>query len=261
MKTKIICKNCKKEFIFSNKGKTFCSWDCYVKFSRQHLQIKTGDTLICENCGESYSFKSSVSGKRFCSTKCYLQFIGRGGNTFCKICNKEIKRRNRSTAAQLLTCSVKCLQKLRKIKYEKYHLKVNCLLCGKEFITKNKKQKYCSTKCRILSYKKTRNGKNNSNWKGGIKKENAVIRDSEEYSIWRTLVFKRDKYTCQKCDKRGGVLHAHHIKSFAKFKKLRLNLNNGITLCFDCHKRTHIEKGEVWNLTRIDNVVKEPKRK
>jgi 5-methylcytosine-specific restriction endonuclease McrA len=58
--------------------------------------------------------------------------------------------------------------------------------------------------------------------------------------LWREAVFARDKWTCQDCgDKKGGNLEAHHIKSFAEFPELRFAIDNGITLCKDCHKIIH----------------------
>jgi hypothetical protein len=81
-------------------------------------------------------------------------------------------------------------------------------------------------------------GENNSNWKGGITPENKKIRTSMEYKQWRTSVFERDGYTCQHCDKVGGELHADHIKPFALYPELRLDINNGRTLCKDCHRKT-----------------------
>jgi len=54
---------------------------------------------------------------------------------------------------------------------------------------------------------------------------------------WKNLVFKRDNWICQLCGKRGGNLEAHHKKGWAKYPKLRYKLNNGITLCYDCHKK------------------------
>ncbi|MCK4686646.1 MAG: hypothetical protein KAT66_00790 [Candidatus Lokiarchaeota archaeon] len=96
-------------------------------------------------------------------------------------------------------------------------------------------------------------GKNNPNWKGGVSKLSDKIKKSLEYKYWREKVFKRDNYTCQKCKKKGGIIHPHHIKSFAlilkennittleqalKCKEL-WNTDNGQTLCKDCHKLTN----------------------
>lgn len=76
------------------------------------------------------------------------------------------------------------------------------------------------------------------NWKGGITTLNKKVRDSFEYKQWRQAVFERDNYTCQHCGIRGGILNADHLKPFALFIRLRLNLDNGRTLCIDCHKKT-----------------------
>jgi len=80
-------------------------------------------------------------------------------------------------------------------------------------------------------------------WKGGITPINEKIRKSIEYRRWREEVFTRDDYTCQTCDKRGGKIHAHHLREFGKFKKLRFILKNGITLCVACHLKIHRNRG------------------
>ena len=60
---------------------------------------------------------------------------------------------------------------------------------------------------------------------------------------------KRDNYTCQICgDNSGSNLNAHHFEGYAKNKKLRTIVSNGITLCEFCHKEFHNEYG--YNNTR-----------
>lgn len=100
------------------------------------------------------------------------------------------------------------------------------------------------------------------------------IRGLVESDNWRLAVLKRDNYTCQDYGKRGGSdLEAHHKKAFVtilneflqeynQFSPLedkeilvRLslnynpfwNINNGETLCQDCH-------------TKTDNYVKKVKK-
>ncbi len=91
-------------------------------------------------------------------------------------------------------------------------------------------------------------GENHPNWKGGITPLNTRERSKLEYIEWRLMVFSRDNFTCQKCgDNRGGNLVAHHIKSFARHPELRIDVNNGITLCRECHKEIHRKGKEVMN--------------
>lgn len=74
------------------------------------------------------------------------------------------------------------------------------------------------------------------------KRKNKDSRNSAAYIYWRNSVFKRDDYTCQHCLERGGDLNAHHIKPFARYKKDRYKIENGITLCVDCHREEHRKK-------------------
>lgn len=79
----------------------------------------------------------------------------------------------------------------------------------------------------------------NGGFKGANSDEIRLIRNSSEIKNWRKSVFKRDKYTCQKCGKVGGELNAHHIKPFASFPDLRTDISNGLTLCKNCHINIH----------------------
>jgi nitrate/TMAO reductase-like tetraheme cytochrome c subunit len=61
-------------------------------------------------------------------------------------------------------------------------------------------------------------------------------RNNYSYRKWREMVLIRDNYTCQKCGAKNN-LHVHHKKSSAENPELRLKLDNGITLCVDCHRK------------------------
>lgn len=52
-------------------------------------------------------------------------------------------------------------------------------------------------------------------------------------------VYKRDNYTCIKCKKRGGYLNAHHLDGYHWCIKKRDDINNGVTLCRNCHNNFH----------------------
>lgn len=86
-------------------------------------------------------------------------------------------------------------------------------------------------------------GNKHYNWKGGITPCNIKARGSIEYRMWRKSVFARDNYTCVLCGLRSAkgvkaTLHADHIKPFCNYPELRLAIDNGRTLCVECHKKT-----------------------
>lgn len=85
--------------------------------------------------------------------------------------------------------------------------------------------------------------KNNPNWKGGITPENEKIRHNIEMYLWRGSVIAKNNWTCQKC---GAIDHlmAHHIQNFSKFIELRTSIENGITLCKNCHIDFHKKYGK-----------------
>ena len=82
-------------------------------------------------------------------------------------------------------------------------------------------------------------GENSPNWKGGITPKNEKIRKALEYKLWREVVFTRDNWTCQMCRERGCKLNVHHLYNFANIVKLRISIENGITLCEKCHREFH----------------------
>lgn len=74
------------------------------------------------------------------------------------------------------------------------------------------------------------------------------------YKEWRTSVYERDNFICQKCNiSKSGKLNAHHIESYNNNPELRIEVFNGITLCEDCHNDFHHQCG------RGDNTRKQLK--
>lgn len=94
-------------------------------------------------------------------------------------------------------------------------------------------------------FKNSISGENNCNWKGEDAIYSRKERHTEEYRSWRKAVFSRDLYTCQKCGIKSakGIhsvsLAAHHILNWKTHEDLRYDINNGVTLCIDCHKQFH----------------------
>lgn len=60
------------------------------------------------------------------------------------------------------------------------------------------------------------------------------IRKSSEYQRWRREVRHRDENTCCICAVQRN-LHVHHIKPLEKYPEFATDLDNGITLCGNCH--------------------------
>lgn len=89
------------------------------------------------------------------------------------------------------------------------------------------------------------------NWRGGITSLNHQIRSCLRYKQWHKEVLSIDWFKCTECNSKKE-LEVDHIKPFSviirenKIKSLEealmcnelWELNNGRTLCFECHKRT-----------------------
>ena len=60
--------------------------------------------------------------------------------------------------------------------------------------------------------------------------------ERSKYINWRRKRFEYDNYTCWICGEKGKKLEAHHLWRWSKYPKLRYKLNNGVTLCRECHR-------------------------
>lgn len=133
----------------------------------------------------------------------------------------------------------------------------NCIDCNK-ILSKRKN----ASRCKSCHWKFHNSGINNPMYgmRGNLSpayidgrdKLSKLIRGIFESRQWRSDIFTRDNFTCQGCFIKGGKLNAHHIKPFYKIMEdnnIRSlndamdcaelwNLNNGITLCLYCHKKT-----------------------
>lgn len=112
-------------------------------------------------------------------------------------------------------------------------------VCGNK---KTERAKLCRS-CSCVDVGKKIRGEKHPRWKGGVSSVSSRIRQSREYKLWREAVFKKDNFTCRFCNARNGngkkiILNADHIKSFCDYPKLRFVVDNGRTLCDNCHKKT-----------------------
>ena len=122
--------------------------------------------------------------------------------------------------------------------------KISDALKGKKFSKEHKRRLSIAQKKRLIE------SKNHPNWQGGITPINQKIKNSEKYKLWRETIFKRDNYTCIWCGAKSGkgkrvYLQADHIKPFSLYPELRFAIDNGRTLCRDCHKNTDTYAGKI----------------
>ncbi len=91
-------------------------------------------------------------------------------------------------------------------------------------------------------------GENNHNWKANLTSEDRERRRHRElipgYSTWKKQVKKRDNFTCKCCHKPDGALEVHHYYPYSKYPEYRTLIENGITLCEDCHGEYHHRFGK-----------------
>lgn len=166
-------------------------------------------------------------------------------------------------------------ERVNKIKLEKYG--TECTLCNDEVrekinktflekygtiypiqtdAVKNKRIQNCLKKYGVEYYmqteewKKANSGENSAVWKGDKASYDRTERYDPKYREWRRSVFRRDGYTCQCCGtiSKAGIekpvyINAHHIKNWKDNPEDRFDVDNGITLCMECHNLFHNEYG------------------
>jgi hypothetical protein len=83
-------------------------------------------------------------------------------------------------------------------------------------------------------------GEKHYRWKGGLTWQRFK---NPEYIAWRNAVLARDAYICRdcgrQCKKYEKGLAAHHLKSYTKYPEYRFDIDNGVTLCRNCHMERH----------------------
>lgn len=155
----------------------------------------------------------------------------------CEICRKPVIPKQYQEGRRF--CSPQCWGK-----WKTQNAIIECKQCNKKFVRQRKTRLFCSRKCQWIDLEKPRlklSRENHWNWRGGITSIHKKLRRSKKYEEWRKSVYRRDNWTCQRCNKRlrSKDIIAHHIMEFVKYKKLRYELKNGVTLCRSCHLLIH----------------------
>ena len=101
---------------------------------------------------------------------------------------------------------------------------------------KRSKKHFCSMRCYANYRMEFMKPEEQPTWKGGITQETQRGRGNKKYKIWQQMVFERDNFACVVCKSKEKI-EAHHIKSWAKYPKLRYNVDNGETRCIKHHDR------------------------
>ena len=264
---KVKCEVC--NIVFDRKPSevlkhVYCSVKCFKiatsKDKTLNGRYNGGKHVECIICGKKHyrtPYKLKASDNYFCSVKCHgvwqsQTLIGEKATNYkgdsirglCEFCGKKFIKNNNRGKFCSFNCYTKSRDGLRDLK---------CDMCGKVFkrsksqIAWSKKRGggnafFCSNKCFGDFY----SGKRHQNWiedRSKLKDRHKTIRESKKMIVWRSKIYKRDNWTCQLCGarskpKRQVILNAHHIKKFNDYPELRFDINNGVTLCEECHSST-----------------------
>lgn len=82
-------------------------------------------------------------------------------------------------------------------------------------------------------------------------------KDDFSYIRWSKEVRLRDHYCCDVCGRKNVGMHAHHKNAWANYPDQRYDIENGVTLCKDCHDRFHDTYGKGQNTEEQYNEFKD----
>lgn len=78
-------------------------------------------------------------------------------------------------------------------------------------------------------------------WREHVSKEflgYGIRRSDPQVGEWRDAVLSRDGYRCTSCHSEKDP-HAHHVMRWIDAPHLRVVVDNGTTLCGECHRKVH----------------------
>lgn len=225
VKVKVECDYCHNTY--------YVQWGAYLKLKQKQLQK--------DCCGNP-----ECTGKK--SAEALLLKYGTSNIREIPGVNEKIAKTNlEKYGSENPFGSKDIIEKIKNTNLEKY---------GYEWYTqtdeyKERAKQTCMEKYGVPNYSYTDefiefiSGENSPCWKGdNVKIPRERYRDCADYRNWRKSVFDRDHYTCMCCGARNGNgkyvrLNAHHIENFATNIEGRYDVDNGVTLCTDCHIAFH----------------------
>src|SRR3990167_5281321 len=154
-------------------------------------------TINCLKCNVEFYTKPArikVGKGKYCSKKCHYT---RNGEKIEKVCQCGNKFVVPPSLIRIESCSLSCKAKLL-YNREKFTMK------GKTAWNRGKPTSI-ETRLKQRQAKLGIRGKNHWNYKDGSinRNERHYLMQHDEYKQWRWSVFKRDKFTCRSCFKKG----------------------------------------------------------
>lgn len=203
-----------------------------------------GKIMICKYCNKTFF---TYHDSEFCSVPCSKKYVNI--KKIIIINNEKIFITDNEKYFKFIINNKNKKQKI-------YGKILECDYCGNKIFRTNadiNTHNFCCFEC----YNKFNVGENNCSWKGGITSLYMKYRNSNGCQNWRKMCMTRDNFTCQLCGKYGGDLNVHHIKSVKDIFEENVvqdmidinnceelwDINNGITVCRDCHHKLH--RGEL----------------
>lgn len=219
---------------------------CGKEFVARIQSVKEGNTKscgcrnsmkICQECGTKFLGGPGALHCTVCATR------------LCECCGMRFQAGWKYDRGWAKCCSKECADKVRKgnpiymhSKINEY-ININCHYCSTPIVVRNLKKhrerKFCSPACQGAYYAK----------KGTLRRSDNPKRwryeqmFTPEYKIWHKRVLLRDGYTCRECFDKGVVdkhidLIVHHIIPVYVDSTKIVDIDNGITLCVNCHRKT-----------------------
>lgn len=222
------CYNCGRKKVNNSRRSTYDDVRSvfedsgYILLEDEYLNAKTPMRCRC-SCGNETEITYDVvkQGQKGCN-HCYKETIGekqRLDYTFVKNYFKErgceLLEPTYKNGSQKLRYVCECGRE-SVIRFNNFRKGAKCLDCAIENATGEKSPRY-----RHDLTKQER------------EKKRLIL--GESIVKWRISVFERDNYTCQSCGVRNKELRAHHLDGYHWAKDKRIDVDNGVTLCYRCH--------------------------